>query len=500
MNGANQNAGEDWEQEERGRKERTQLLIKYTIVTETDTGKIIVNCPRLGKLIINEFDHHFLTIDDATRQMFHYNGGCYQSNAENVILGHIEWLLDDLCTTHRKNESVGFIRDRGFVKRDIFNADPHLINVNNGVFNIKTGKLAAHSPDYYFLNKIPVNYDKKASSKDFEQWLQHICMQQGKRRIHIENTIQEYMGYSLYRAYPFKVYAVLDGSGDNAKTTLLDILLSVIGVDNNTSISLQDLNDRPFAKHKLHGKLTNVSDDLPKRGLKYSGAIKQITGNSPLWADIKNHPEGINFTNVAKPWYACNELPETPDITDAFFCRMLQITLLNKYVRKADWDKVDNISVFKANTDIVKKFSTPKQLSGILNFMLKGLNRVLKNKRFSDQETTEEKRETWLKKTNPIHAFIDAEIEIGDIDWCITVDDFADEVISYCDRMGFDRPTRKKITTKINQEGAGIRKQQRIINSVPRTWCWVGIKSTTNGLVNHFLGTDQAKKEQETIV
>lgn len=454
-------------------------------------------CPNLSKLIDNEFEYHFLTIDDATREMYYYKNGKYNKNAENVIREKAQELMGDKSCIHSLNEIVENIRNSNYVSRDIFNNDPHLINVQNGIYNLKTDELIPHSHEYFFITKIPVKYDSNAGYSEFEKWLQHICMNQGERRPEIEKTIQEYWGYSLYRSYLFKSYLVLDGSGDNAKTTLFEILLRFIGSENNTSVPLQDLNDRPFTKCKLYGKHTNISDDLPRKGMKYSGVIKQITGNSPMWADIKNHKDGIEFTNIAKPWYGCNELPETKDYTDAFFSRQLQMTFLNKYVKPGDFDKVDEISVFKADVDIKNKLTTPESLSGILNWALIGLKRLLKNKSFSLSQTTEEKRETWLKKTNPVHALIEEEYETGGDDWCVTVDDFAEDVINYCRKMGFDKPTRHYITTRLNNEGINIRKRQLTVNNIPRTWVWVGLRSTVDNTINHFIGRNDEKPKME---
>jgi len=475
-------------------------VYEYKKIKEKETGdeKYIIDGVRTGNLanLIKKEFYPFVTIRDKTKEILYQNEGVYRKNGETIILEKTEELLEQYSTTHIKNEVVCHIRDSNYVERDIFITSPNLIPVANGVFDIKSNKLRSYTTDDYFLNKTPANYNPKAKCKEFEKFLQHICMQDGKRRKNLEKTIQEYMGYSLYRSYLYKKYVVLDGSGDNAKTTLLNVVLALVGTNNNTSVSLQELNDRPFTKSKLYGKLTNVSDDLPKKGLKYSGTIKQITGNSPLWADIKNHPEGIEFTSYSKPWYACNELPETPDLTDAFFSRQLQITLLNKYVKKEEWKLVDNKTIFKADPRLIEKLVA--ELSGILNFALVGLRRLLKNGYFSDRQTTEERRETWLKKTNPIHAFIEDEIEFVP-DWAITTDDFYNEILAYCERNGFDKPTKHKVTSKMGQESSNIGKQQKTINKIPRVWCWIGVRSTTDNTINHYFGRSIGE-QQEVII
>lgn len=468
-------------------KRRKDLLEKYDVWQEDKSGNLRPNPACLGNLIYNEHGHFFTIIDNKT--IYTYNDeGYYEKTGDALIRNLVEYYLGDYARERHKNETVGWIRDANYFKRENINVPLNLINLRNGILNIETRELLPHSPEYLFLGQLPVNYDPKASYKNFEDFLKHISMNEGKIREKVVNTIQEYLGYGIYRAYPFKNYMVLDGGGDNGKTALLNIVIALFGEKNNTSVSLQELNSRPFAKKQLYAKHVNVSDDLPKKALKFTGVIKQITGNSVIWADIKGHKDGINFRPFAKPWYACNELPETTDYTDAFFSRQLQITLLNKYLPKGD-QKIDNVTVFERDINIVDKLTTNQQLSGILNYILIGLQRLLENKIFSDDTTTDEKRTIWMRKTNPVHAFVEDEIEIAGEDWCITIEDFFSELVAYCERNEFDKPTaRKPVTTRLLDENIGVKKLQKTIGGVPHVWCWIGIKSSTNSTINHYIG------------
>jgi phage/plasmid-associated DNA primase len=52
-----------------------------------------------------------------------------------------------------------------YVKRKKFDANLDIINLKNGLYNIRTGKLESHSSDYYSLNQKPFPYNPKARSK-----------------------------------------------------------------------------------------------------------------------------------------------------------------------------------------------------------------------------------------------------------------------------------------------------------------------------------------------
>lgn len=456
-----------------------------------------VCCPAFAKLLIQEYPYYFSTMRD-TKEIYFYQNGIYQNKGDTIIAQHSEEWLDHFYNMHKKNEIIGFIRDYNYLDRDDFNPDIRYINLANGIYDIITNELIDHSSEYLFLNKLPVEYHSDAKYNDWEKFVQNICKNQGKRRKDIEKTLQQYSGYSLYRSYPYKHYVVLDGSGDNAKTTFLDIILKLIGRKNNTSVPLQDLNNRPFTLSKLYGKLTNISDDLPKKALKYSGVIKQITGNSPIFADIKHHIEGIEFTNYAKPWYACNQLPETYDWTDAFFSRMIQITFLNKYVKKQDHNLVDEVSIFKADPSIIEPFYTKEGLSGILNWMIQGLQDLLKNKKFAYSKPTDEIRDEYIKKTNPIQAFIEDECEITNVDFGIPKDKFYKAILNYCDNYGYDKPNSQHIVTKkMNDLQANIYRRQKTTSSGNVEWCWIGIRCITDTTINEYFGK---RTEQQGVL
>lgn len=477
-------------------------IYQYEKQKDKDTGeeriiKTKVYPINLANLIYHEYDFNFITIKD-NETIYRYKNGIYHNDGKQVIRTIAEEYAGILSRRKLKNEIVDHIKDKKYVDRkDFFNVDPNYINLKNGVYDIETKQLLPHNPKYHFLTKIPVNYDPQAECPRFKTFIQEICQHTRKRREDIENTLQEYLGYTLYRSYPFKRYLVLDGSGDNGKTVLMNIVESLIGDENNAGVPLQDLNERTFALSKLYGKLANISDDLPNKALKYSGVIKQITGNSPLWADIKNHKDGIRFINYAKPWNACNQLPETRDITDAFFSRMLQITLLNKYVKDSDNELIDNETVFKADKKLLPKLE--QELPGILNFALEGLHRLLNQEKFSFQRSTEEIRTEYIKKTNPVHAFLEDECARTNEDWGILKDDLYNEVLDYCERNGYDKPTSQhQVTTKVNSEAGHIQlKQKTVDGSVKRVW--LGIQSLTNSTINQYFGKKSEDEKQGAI-
>lgn len=469
-------------------KTKQELLKEYEVIIKAEGKVDKVNCPRLAKLIMNEHNYNFLTMKE-TGKIYFFNCSFYESKGEMIIKNLVNDYLGDRSREHYKNEVVGYIRDTKIVEKEQFNPPHHLINLKNGILNLETNELRAHHPEYYFLSEFNIDYKVDVDYQDFEEFLKLICNNYDEVK-----TIQEYIGYMLLRDYPYKKFLILDGCGDNGKTTLMDIILNWIGPENNTSVSIQEANENRFAKSKFFGKHANISDDLPQAAVRFTGVLKQLTGNSPMWGDIKNHKEGISFINYAKPIYACNELPECGDETDAFFSRMISITLKKKFLPK-DSPEINDINVFTADPFLKNKLSTPGGKSGILNFALIGLNRLMEKGHFTLQSTVEETRKMFTKKTNPTVSYVEEDIEY-DKDWCLTCDDFYKKVLDYCDKNNLDHPTKKKVTQKLNQANLPIDKLQRKINDI-KTRCWVGMRSASDSTINHYIGEKRELKQTD---
>jgi len=394
-------------------------------------------------------------------------------------------------------EVITYIQYNNIKTRLDFVPPLHLINLENGIFNINTEELEEHSHKYLFNYVLPINYDPDAKCPHYKKFLKEITMKDEQERPEVYNTLQEYLGYCLYRDYEYKKFLVMDGENDNGKTTLMNIWIKTLGKNNIASIPLQDLNDKAFRKDKLYGKHGNFSDELPNKGMRYSNVIKEITGRSPIWADIKNHQDGVWFVNYAKPFFTCNQLPETNDIGNAFFSRQLQITLYNKYLPENNPD-IDNKTCFTRNTKIEETITTPEEISGIFNHAVEDLKRLQKNSHFSDTTTTEDKRITWLKKSDPILLYFNEEIEETTVDWCITCQNFKLEIESYCRENNINVDiTLNKITRKLGE--MDIMKVRKSIDGA-RKWVFLGIQHATDATLNEFIGRKNEEKNDQRVL
>lgn len=328
---------------------------------------------------------HFITFI-SNREIYVWKEGYFQPLGDVVIEQHCEDLLKE---DFRKNcflETVEYVRACTFV--NAHEPAKNLMNIENGVLNIETSELKPHDPEYLFFNKLAVKYDPNAKGEKIHKFIREITGSEEDAKV-----LEEVVGYCLYRSYPFHKALALVGEGANGKSTFLMLVKNFLGIENVSGRGLVDLESNRFAKASLFGKLANIYADLSDDTLQRTGTFKMLTGGDVIGAE-KKFKDSFTFVNYAKLLFSCNKLPEVYDDTDAFFRRWIIIVFPNVFYGE------------KRDPNILKKLTTPEQLSGLLNIALEGLRRLLENEGFSYSKSTEETREDYIRKSDPLAAFI----------------------------------------------------------------------------------------------
>jgi len=364
------------------------------------------------------YDFHFATVGDI---IYVYKDGTYIPEGEKIIRNEAQKRLrDDIaeakeqdddkkivmnhkdkieCSTFRKNEVVGWIRDQTHISITGYpeKQPPHLINLKNGFFNLKTWELEPHTPDIFSVSQIPIMHNPPlgdlaacpgAKCPIIEKFFSEILDPKD-----IE-TILELFGYCLYADYPIHRSFLMQGEGSNGKSVLLSLLTTFIGEDNCASKTLQQLSggDR-FSGAHLFGKHANINNDLSDTALKDTGTFKQLTGQDKISAEFK-FKDGFSFRNYAKLIFACNRVPITPDDTEAFMRRMFIIRFSRTFTEQT------------ADKFLIQKLTTPEELEGLLLIALDHLKRLLERGQFANSPTIDEMRDLYTRLSDSVGAFL----------------------------------------------------------------------------------------------
>ena len=210
-------------------------------------------------------------------------------------------------------------------------------------------------------------------------------------------TILDFMAYCLWRGLPFHKYLLFNGGGRNGKGVTIHLLKKLLGCRNISGESLKRILETRFASAKLYGKMANIDADISKEELKHTGTLKTLTGEDLVSAEFK-FKDPFDFENYAKLVFSANEIPITPDETDAFFARLIIINFPNQYVGD------------KADPWLKTKLTTEKEMSGLLSLVVARLPRVLAKGIYTLHSSIEENYQKYMLSSNPIRAFYELTI------------------------------------------------------------------------------------------
>jgi len=349
---------------------------------------------------------------DETIFRYAPESGVYELLGEAHAKRMIRKKLGKHLSISRQREIINFIKVSTL--KDLEDAPERLIVLKNGILDLKSGKIEGFNADYFILNALPVEYEPNADCPQFKKFLDEVVAKEDQA------TIQEYCGYCLLRDYRHHKSLLLVGEGANGKSTFLEVLRRMLGSPNVANEPLQTLITNRFAISQLYGKLANIYPDLPAIALKDTGFFKMLTGNDTISAEYK-FKDRFDFKNYAKLIFSCNRVPETPDDTVAFFRRWIIINFPNQFLEHDP----------RTDKSILEKLTTEKELSGILNWALQGLKRLLDNDGFTTSRTVEETRDQYIEASDPVRAFAEQRLVVKPNN-VIPKDDVYDTFIQYC--------------------------------------------------------------------
>jgi P4 family phage/plasmid primase-like protien len=315
-----------------------------------------------GKITIREFAHQIVEAAglDAVKLL--------GRNVQEEIIFHIK------CQT-------------GIDRRDFKEAEGKICFMN-GTLNLKMMELEPHSVENRFLWRLPIEYSADASCPKIDAFLLQVLGDRAALAYEILGYILCDSQNRMQRAFMFL------GGGDNAKSTLLQLLTAVVGAENIAHVELQSLSENRFAAAQLQGKLANFAADISDRALYKTSMFKSITGGDDIGAEHK-FCNPFTFHPRAKLVYSCNSLAESYDDSDAFHKRWV-IALFDQ-----------TFSGDKCDRNILSKLVTSEELSGFANRAIAAYDQVMQTGRFTGEGDTNSKREYYTKLSDPVQCFID---------------------------------------------------------------------------------------------
>ena len=286
--------------------------------------------------------------------------------------------IDARMTNKKTNEGIANVK-RSYIEviNDSitdYDTSHYLFNCANGTYDLREMKLRKHKPEDLLQKQSPAAYVEGAQCPEWLEFLNQIY--QGNQDI--INFIQIYAGLCLSGEIT-EHFVYLWGEGSNGKSTMLRVLMEVLGYDDDDknerqcrsyaqSIKSQALtNDGERGKWemaKLFRSRMAITTEL-EEGTKYNSQIlKSLASQDAIVGEAK-FEDPITFRPTHKLWIQGNHKPKITDRTDGFARRFIFIPHLWKIPKE-----------HQLPTEVInQKFRA--EISGILQWMIEGWKRYM---------------------------------------------------------------------------------------------------------------------------
>lgn len=369
-------------------------------------NKRTLNVSLVRGLLANHLKMHMDYIiagSNSSRGLMHiYVDGVYKLASQNWICSEISKYITPRLQNSASIEDIAKLLTNVVpIKFDDINGNENIINLKNGLFNIRTKELKPHNKDYISCYQLNCEYKEKVENLGhWDSFINTLSSGSGD----IVKVLQEYAGLTLSNITGNRVKRVLllYGKGDTGKSKFIEALCRIVGEENSINLKMQNLSDR-FSLSSIYGKRIVFNGDLPNSTLEDPSTLKEITGGDALSAEFKGKDRFV-FTYKGVLMFACNNLPFVKgDKGQHLFDRFLIVPCNNV------------IPVEQRDPLLMDKLMADKD--HILKWALKGLERLIsQNYRFTNAIELEEQKERYMLMCDSTRAFIKEDYTVTGID------------------------------------------------------------------------------------
>lgn len=278
-----------------------------------------------------------------------------------------------------------------------FDRDDHLLNVANGIVDLRTGELLPHDRDALCTKISDVEYRPGARDYLFDRFITAAADGDADFMAYLQRAA----GYSLTAHTGEKcLFLIYSEQTDTAKSTFLNALKTAAGryaitVDADLLLD-RNQNQQSYDVAKLQGARV-VSASESKDGRRWnSGLVKNLTGGDPIRArEIRQ--SSVEFLPRFKLWLATNHAPNIENGGDDAMWNRLRRIPFNHRIPKAKRDPAIKAALENPASPTAQAF---------LRWAVEGAQMWF-NDGLGTCAVIETELEQYQRETDPLGAFLD---------------------------------------------------------------------------------------------
>lgn len=317
---------------------KDQRYIVFQAISGTSDS---ANADRLAYLFGNEF-RYVSDIDGWAN----YDAGIWviNSNSKNTAINPIVKKAERVLKANAKTENERKIAEcfsnhrkyspavttlKGVTQITIKTTDldnhKNLLNCENGVVDLETGKLYQHSPDLLLTQKCKAIYRPNYYNDTVNEFLQSIQPNEDTLA-----ALLRFLGYSITGECSAEKFLFIDGKGGNGKGTLTKLILYIVDgygcsfpIEGILLSKTIDANSATPAFNILEHKRLAISEEIPQGAKLNAAKVKQLTGGDMIYIR-RLHQEASRIDDPTHTMiFSGNYLPEIGDVHDPGILRRL---------------------------------------------------------------------------------------------------------------------------------------------------------------------------------
>ena len=230
------------------------------------------------------------------------------------------------------------LQSRFFTKTSEFDTHDHLLNVANGVINLKNGDILPHNRYFRFTWCLATPYEQNADTAPIKGFVDSVV----KGGANTTGWLQTILGLCLTGDTRFEIVLYLHGPTRAGKGTLIEAIMHLLGglckpLNFAALIEKRDPDANNFDLAPLRNCRLVIADESDRRDRLNGAKLKTLTGGNALMCAFK-HRDFFSYRPKFKILMVSNWPPNADADDDAIWSRLRVVEFPNSYAGKEDFE------------------------------------------------------------------------------------------------------------------------------------------------------------------
>lgn len=327
---------------------------------------------------------------------------------EAMVKKATAWQQAAKRTKNRVSSVYDLAVAESYVMPDSVDVAP-ILALQNGTLDLGTLEFRPHSKDDLSTHLMGYSYDPTATAPRWQRFVTEVI-------VHPKDSdddpwltdsdavlaMQEAIGYALTADTRYEKMFWMSGSGGNGKSVLVHVVKHLLG-ELAVSIDFGGVGEQGnYGGAAIPGRRVLFSTEIARTKSFAGEFMKKVVSGDPLRVR-QIYKEEMEFTPIAKVFWAMNENPRITDTSDSIYRRLMLFEFRRTFGDEAKVKSTPGVDL--SNTHLRDELVA--ELPGILNWAIDGLRRLRTNGGFTPADSVMSAVKELQFQNNTVANFVD---------------------------------------------------------------------------------------------